>query len=151
MKPMTHVILSTASSAILYGMVRSLEVALGCLLIGIFIDIDHFLDYFMTYRRFSTLRVMYRRLLENRLHKFYLILHSYEIIFFLWFSVLLWNRNEWIIGVAWGMTVHLLCDQIAMSKISASPAVYLLTYRMARNFRIPRMLKDGTYKEVEED
>ena len=150
MRPHTHIIISAASSAALYTVLRSKAVAVGCFLTGVFIDIDHLLDYFMTYRKFSSLGIMYRRLSENRLHAFYLILHSYEFIFLLWVYVLRWNPNAWLIGIAWGATTHLICDQIAMSKISNS-GVYLLSYRVIHNFKIQRMLRAGTYGEIEDD
>lgn len=149
MSPTSHAIISTALGMMLYSITRSMQAVIGVFIGGVLIDADHLIDYFLTYKRFAPLKVMYRRLSEVRLYYLCLILHSYEIVIILWVLVFLFAGNRWLLGLAWGASVHLACDQLAFFK-KMRPGTYFLSYRLARKFRVPKVLKKGAFKEVED-
>lgn len=84
--------------------------ALVCLLSGIFIDIDHQLDFYLLFKRFTwSISELRDQLLEHNTHTFFCPLHSWEFIILL---VLLSYRFDVFIGAVVGVTVHIAVDII---------------------------------------
>jgi hypothetical protein len=97
---------------------------------GVFIDLDHLFDY-LIYSKFRfSVRDFFDTCYNYRLKKFYLILHSYEFLLLSWLAYSL-TKNEILLGISIGYTVHLVCDQFGNFTY---PFSYFLSYRIAKIF-----------------
>lgn len=124
---MTSCIISSAA----YFYVRSLEFALVSCAVGIFIDLDHFVDYFLNHKFSLKLKEIYRACDSLDLKKLYVVLHSYELAALLWLAIYLLSLPLMWSAVALGMTQHLIFDQIT-NPITARG--YFLLYRIFKRF-----------------
>ncbi len=137
MKLYHHSVLSLASSTTVYLFSSSLSAALACFLAGIFIDLDHFLEYFyyFGFRRFS-LRGFFRAANDHIYRKFFLFLHSYELAAVFWALSLAAIRRPWAWGFSLGFTLHILADHIYNP---CRYATYLLSFRLRHRFQGERI------------
>jgi hypothetical protein len=146
MKPAHHVIISGGVSAILAIWVKSPPAILACFLSGIFIDLDHYLDYYLERKE---LPLSYRKLVDfcNNDHKskLRLPLHSYELLLLLWISVFYFSLGVFWVGVAIGLTTHIICDEIFNP---LRPLSYFLIYRIRHGFNRKMIFKKGYFNEI---
>jgi hypothetical protein len=106
---------------------------------GVFIDIDHILDYYVNHRPTLDLKEIYNTCLSLNLNKVRLWLHSYELIILLWCGIFLVNLSDPWKALAIGMTQHLICDQLVNPVHIFG---YSLLYRMSKGFDKNALLKD---------
>lgn len=111
--------------------------ALGVLVGGILIDLDHFIDYFL-YRGFHVnLQDMFHLSYNNLFPRFYLLLHSYELLALVWIAIILFTRNKLALGIALGLTIHLIQDEVGNC---GNPLFYFLTFRAIKKFDGDKMV-----------
>ena len=138
-----HVIISTVLTTMFTIWFKSWSGGLACFLSGIFIDLDHNLDYLIWKRK---LPISYRKLIDflkdDHDAKLYLFLHSYELLAALWFCIFYLDLNELWLGMAVGLTVHMACDEYYNP---LRPLAYFLTYRFSRGFNRRKLFKKGYY------
>ena len=81
---------------------------LVCFLFGVFMDVDHELDFFIEYGRFT---LSARDLSEQMMNRRFSVLpfHSIEFILLL---CLLSYTYPWLIGAVIGVSVHLVFDKV---------------------------------------
>jgi hypothetical protein len=132
MKPDQHVTISVGSGVILGMLVRSWVAGAACCMVGIFVDLDHFLDYWLN-RGFSlNVEKLMDFCYNGTSRKFYDVLHAYEYIPLLcWLAVTPGYRNLGL-GMTIGYILHLLGDQLFNSHLSRW--TYFLTYRILHRF-----------------
>jgi len=144
MRPTHHVIISAGVSSIFALWVKSWGAVCACFLSGIFIDLDHHLDYWLAKKE---LPLSYKKLLDfctnDHRTKLYLFLHSYELLFLFWLSIYYFDLNVIWLGIAVGMTIHILCDEVANP---LRPLAYFLTYRMKNKFERKHFFKKGYHE-----
>lgn len=149
MKPTHHVIISGGVSAVFALWAQSWGAVVACFLSGIFIDLDHHLDYFIFKKE---LPLSYKKLVHFLRHehrsKLFLFLHSYEVLVLIWSAIFLLGLDLVWIGIAIGFTTHILCDE-AFNPIS--PRGYFLTYRAKNRFARKVFFKKGHHDETAED
>ena len=105
--------------------------ALGVLVGGILIDLDHFIDYFL-YRGFHiNLQDMFHLSNNNLFPRFYLLLHSYELLALIWIAIIWFTGNKLALGIAIGLTIHLVQDEIGNR---GNRLFYFLTFRAIKKF-----------------
>ena len=148
MKPSHHVVISAAVTSLFALWVRSWPALAACFLSGILIDIDHHLDYWFNEKKFP---FRYRDLVEfcsienkNR-GKLYLIFHSYELLFLFWWAVLYLQLGVIWLGMAIGLTVHMLFDQLFNP---LKRFAYFLTYRILVGFKRENLFDPSRYQKV---
>ena len=131
MTPSKHVVASGITSAGFAFITQSLPGAVACFLSGIFIDLDHLLDFYLIKRKMCwSLRELHDFCLNIKTGKIYLVFHSYELMAVLWISAYFYPNSIWI-GCLFGMSVHLLLDQVSNP---IYPWAYFLLYRMQLGF-----------------
>ena len=133
MKPAWHAVSSLSLSVILFNFTNSLSFSVTVFLSGIFIDLDHLLDYF----RINGLNLNLRTFLSTKdMHiqtkRLYLIFHGFDFAALL--SILVFTLISKEIGMAMflGMFLHLIMDQIFNPTISKW--AYFLVYRWKTGF-----------------
>jgi hypothetical protein len=109
MRPREHVIVSAVFGAGVYGLTGSRAMAVCSFLAGVFVDVDHFIDYWREHPGSLSWRDFYDTCVQFRLKKAYLFLHSPEILAVAAvFAYLL--RSRAVIGIALGLSQHFLFD-----------------------------------------
>ncbi len=130
MKLKNHLLISLPLSGAVYLLTRSVYSSLACFCMGVFIDLDHIFDYLL-YSNFKfSIRGFFDTCNGYKLKKFYLVLHSYEILILSW-ALYLVSRNKILLGFNIGYTVHLLVDQFANY---SKPLTYFFTFRLLNKF-----------------
>ena len=131
MKPTSHVVISLSVFTLLYLVFRSHLLALAAFLSGIFIDIDHLLDYFREHGFNLDVEKFVYFGTNYRYEKATIFLHSWEL--FLIYSVIVFisPANEILFGIFMGYLVHLIFDQFGNL---SRPLSYFLIYRWKNNF-----------------
>jgi len=126
-----HTILSTVVAGVLYAVFRSWELAAASVLAGVLVDLDHFMDYFIEYGPRADRTLFFRSFGAGLYRKIYIPIHGWEWIAIC--AVIAWlaDWNIWWIGMAVGLTHHLIADQIVNG---ASRFGYSLLWRAAHGF-----------------
>ena len=107
MKARHHIALSVALS-LPFLFVGECWMALTCLIFGVFIDVDHQLDFYLLFGRFTwSITELSEQLKERNTPVFFCPLHSWEFIILL---VLLSYWFDMFIGAVVSVTVHLITD-----------------------------------------
>ncbi len=138
MSPAKHIIVSLPLGAAVGFFTESFLAGLLCFLSGVFIDLDHLIEYTIHYgwriRNFKevylTCGKMANREEEGGVKKLYLILHAGEIAILLWIGFL-FSRNIYLLSIALGYSTHITMD--AMANV-VKPWAYFLTWRMKNGF-----------------
>ena len=135
MRVKEHILASSTLAIVFYYFTHSLPGAGLVLFSGIFIDLDHLFDFWITrpVNPFSIKEFMHpcKYMRENR--KVYVFLHNYELVIMLW--ILAWHFS-WppiILGIASGITLHLILDDIGNELITFS---YFFIYRAVKKFAV---------------
>ncbi|MDP8246719.1 MAG: hypothetical protein P9M00_01140 [Candidatus Tritonobacter lacicola] len=129
--------MSVAIGAIVYALTRSFAMALGVLVGGVLIDLDHFVDYFIYRGIHVNLKDMFHLSYNNLFPKFYLLLHSYELVALMWILVIFFIRNKLVTGLAIGFTIHIIQDEVGNC---GNPLFYFLTFRIFNKFDGDKMV-----------
>lgn len=129
----SHIVLSSALSCLFYFSTGRLNWVFLCILGGVFIDMDHLIDYFLYFgRRFSLMDFVHHSYLDSG--KVYIFFHSWELITILWGISFI---GSWLIPLAAGMTAHLIIDQFSWNKASL---FYFLLYRRHYGFSTEKLI-----------
>ena len=129
-----HLLLAAAISLAIYGTYKNIPYIVFFIAGAIFIDLDHFIDYFLYYGlRFNLKDFFTRGFLFSG--KIYIILHSWELCII---AAVLGAMLESVhlLFFSLGMFVHLIVDYFN----SRSILFHFLTYRIAKGFRIDELL-----------
>ena len=105
---------------------------------GIFVDLDHFIDYYICYKRgFQLDKFFACDYLKSG--KVYVFLHSWEIIILVGILGFLLRSGELMV-FALGFVLHLLVDNLQRKNLF----FYLLSYRIAKEFDTEILLPEIT-------
>jgi len=148
MSPVSHVIISAATSGIFWSFIPSWSGTLACFLSGIFLDLDHHFDYYLNKK---AIPLSYKKLLsfseKEKAGKPYLFLHSYELLALFWFSIFYFQWGPLWGGLAVGITVHIIADQLCNP---VRPLSYFLLYRIKHEFHRGKLLTEKHYQTLQE-
>ena len=142
-----HIAASAGISLGYQAAVHSWPATLSCFLSGILIDTDHYLEYWATIKKFP---FHYQDLInffyDTKQTKNYLIFHAYEYLIILWGSIAYFHLGNVWIGLAIGLTAHILFDQFTNP---GKPLFYFLTYRILNQFEKSKILTDKYFKNLD--
>ena len=140
MKPLGHAAITLTIGAILYNYSRSLEAFFALLVTGVFIDLDHYLDYVRERGiDFNFARVYKTCTSYRHFKKMALFMHSYESVLLFWSLILIFDLNVIWKYAALGWTLHLVIDQITNSVF---PFGYFFCFRVAKKFKACKIFID---------
>lgn len=132
-----HFAASTAISGILYALVGTWTITIASFVTGVFIDIDHLIDYMVVHGPRFQLKDFFSFFYDNRYTTVFLILHGWEWLFLMTFATWLSGWNPWFTGALIGWGQHMFFDKIFNTSLFRS---YSLLWRWSRGFdkkRIP--------------
>lgn len=131
MKLIQHIAISIGVSALVWACFRSSAAAMACFLTGVFLDIDHLIDYVVNYGLQFRVKRFFKAFEYEAFENIFIFLHSWEFIII--YLVLLW-LIDWkpvAIGAVIGIIVHLLLDHFFNNH---SKWAYFLSYRLFHRF-----------------
>ncbi len=132
MRLSNHIIASGLTSMAFGAVTKSWPGALVCFFSGILIDSDHFWEFYIHKKRWCfNLTELERFCQHGKVDRFYLILHSYELLLVLWAAISLFHLPVVWVGLVFGMTVHLIFDQFTNP---IWPLAYFWFYRRSLGF-----------------
>lgn len=142
MKLTSHIAISFSVSAVLYLVFHSYLLALSSFIFGIFIDLDHFIEYFRECGIKLDIKEFFQLAETYSFKKNFLILHSWELFIVFSLIVLFSSPNEMLFGVFIGYAFHLIFDQFGnLSK----PLSYSFIYRWKRDFLTEKIWRIGSH------
>ncbi|MCD4780444.1 MAG: metal-dependent hydrolase [Candidatus Omnitrophica bacterium] len=146
MKPIQHTWISACIGAGLGLWFKSWPASLMCLLSGVLIDLDHYVDYSIVKGEFP---FRYKDLVDfcknQRVGGLYIILHSFEFIIIFFILDYYYQFEVIWLCCAIGMAIHLLCDHLTNP---VRPLAYFLTYRLYYSFRKKHLYKKEYYAKM---
>lgn len=129
-----HFLASSILAIVFYYFTRSLAGTTAAFLAGVLIDLDHLFDFWKSKPNhpFSIKEFLHPCGYMDKNQKIYVPLHSYELLILLW---LFWslNHSHFLLGIALGMTLHLILDDIGNKLQTLS---YFFSYRVWKKFRV---------------
>jgi len=105
---------------------------------GFLIDADHLLDYALSYKLTFNARKIYETCEKLELKKFYLVLHSLEIVIILWAAIYIFSLGKFWQAIALGLTQHIVLDQFTNRM---RPFGYFFIYRLLNRFKKEKVLR----------
>ena len=138
-----HLFSAFLLSAWIYSITGNIFYVFICILGTIFIDLDHFIDYFLHFK--SGFRIG-EFLKCNYLHsgKVYLFFHAWEINLVVLLASIIFNSTALLILFI-SLSTHLLIDSLQRS----NPFTYFLLYRKYKNFQchilLPEVVRERSF------
>lgn len=128
MKSRYHILLSLIISITLFIMVKDLFAAITCFISGVFIDVDHLVDYWMLTGKLTRSTSELMETIEPY-DLIFIPLHSWEILLTL---MLLTPLYPILYGSTIGFLFHMIAD---LAFNHAKIEGYLFMYRVNQNWR----------------
>jgi hypothetical protein len=146
MMPVSHAAASGIVSAVFAYLTHSVVGTIVCFLSGIFIDLDHLIDFWIAKKKII---IDYPKLVSftglERGGKLFLVLHSFEFWLLFWVVIVYYQLNEVWVGLAVGGSAHLIIDQLANP---TKPLSLSLLYRWKHRFAKECIFRDDYYQEM---
>jgi len=141
-----HVIASMLISALVWWWLRSSAAALACFLMGVFIDLDHIVDFIYNNRRHFRVHRFFAAFEFEVLENIFVFLHSWEFAL-IWLALLLCVpdvRQPVALGIFIGFVTHLGLDNLFNRH---SRWAYFLLYRLRHGFAGKYYYGAGEYRK----
>jgi hypothetical protein len=136
MKLHHHTAFSTVISGILYIVFKSWGLAAACFISGIFIDLDHIIDYTREHGLPFNIKKFFRVNNKAQYNKILLLWHGWEWLILWGMAAWLTDWNPWITGAFIGFSNHLVLDTFYNSLNLKS---YSLLWRWRQDFDFDRI------------
>lgn len=132
MSPVKHAVISVVAGAGVAAWTQSWVAGLACVVSGVLIDADHHLDYWLANKKFPwTYKQLQAFCCPQETGKMYLFLHAFEWQIILWSVIVLFQPGAIWLGIAVGMSVHLIFDQFTNH---IQPWSYFIVFRAVNGF-----------------
>ena len=134
MKPPGHAIISLSIGGVLWAVTKSPYSMASAFFTGVFIDIDHLVEYYWWFVKEDNSRIIY-------------FFHSYELLVPAFLAGYFSGWDPVVLGASIAFLGHLLTDQIANP---VGPFGYFFTYRAMKKFQ-RRSIVNLEWPELQED
>ena len=132
MRITNHLIASTIFSSGVYLITKSPVIAASSFFVGIFLDLDHLIDYWRQHPGSLDVKHFVETCEKYRLKILTLFFHSYELLLIV-AALVYFTKSSLIFGAALGFAQHLLLDSIG-NKINSDYSSYFFIYRWKAGF-----------------
>jgi hypothetical protein len=132
-----HFILGLAVGLFNWWLMKSFWLGILGMMVNIFIDLDHLIEYLVFSRRFRLREFLSGAHFEEK-KKIFVVFHGWEYVILCFILWILTTRSVFLVlGIAIG--THLLFDQLTYE---LSPWTYFVTYRLKNKFAIKKICLD---------
>ena len=143
MKFQYHTAYSSLIAGILYLSFKSWNMALVCLLSGIFIDLDHIYDYIREFGFPFKVKDFFTAVDKDDIPRLTLIFHSWELVLLIGIIAWLTNWNPWITGLFIGFGHHIILDK---TNSGERLRTYSFWWRWKNNFEFEAIYSNSKKK-----
>ena len=140
MRTSGHIVVSATVAIFTYAQFGEIGPAIGSLLVGTLIDLDHVIDYIYAHGKKWDWKKFHAAYHENVSGKLYVPLHSYELLLVIFLLTLDSSLTAWRVGISLSLLSHFLCDQFFNPRRKFS--TYFLIHRIIHKFDTKKVLKD---------
>ncbi len=126
-----HIAASIIISGLLHAIFKSWTITTASFVSGVFIDLDHIIDYVITYGRRFDAKHFFHYFNNSQCKKSIFIFHGWEWLFIFAVIAKLTEWNPLPIGILIGCAQHLVLDQL-FNKTSA--LTYFFFWRWKHKF-----------------
>lgn len=135
---LVHLLITTLIAFFIWRRFRDFRLILVVFLFGIFIDIDHWFDYFAWFGlKINLVNFFNVASYVHQSGKVYIPLHGWEWLPIFWLAGKLIGRKIKMRGLEWAMTLsylgHLLWDNFSFTH---HPLAYSVFFRLKNNFSL---------------
>jgi hypothetical protein len=131
MKLHHHTAFSITIAGILYMIFKSWGLAIACLVSGIFIDLDHIIDYIREHGWPFKIKDFFQVHHKCQFNQIVLVWHGWEWIILWAAAAWLTGWNPWMTGALIGMSQHMLLDTLYNT---SNLFTYSFIWRWKQNF-----------------
>jgi len=131
MKVEQHIAVSVGVSGAIFVITRSWPITLSSLFVGIFLDLDHLIEYVREFGFRFNLKRFLNASYDRQYKKVVLILHAWEWIPLIAAAIWWTDWNPWVSGAAIGWLQHMFCDQLFNTP---KPWAYSILWRRIHHF-----------------
>lgn len=148
----THITLSLFVGFIIWKKLnKPISIFAATLLGGVFIDLDHLIDYFLAFGTKFNLFYFLKGYQFLKTEKIYIPLHSWELVI-IFFLIILFFMNfkrfitlrTLLLAFSISLFLHLSIDVFTNNML---PQSYFLTYRMQNNFNLKNLVTPSHYQK----
>ncbi|MCB4792244.1 MAG: hypothetical protein LHV68_10215 [Elusimicrobia bacterium] len=127
MKIPSHLIVSSVFSSGVYVITKSPVISVSSFVAGIFLDLDHLIDYWRQYPGSLDVRHFIEVCDKYRIKVLTLFLHSYELLIV--FAVVVYlTKSPLLLGLSLGLAQHIFLDTIG-NNLTENSLSYFFIYR----------------------
>jgi len=126
-----HAASSVVFSAILYAVFRSWPLTVSSFVTGVFVDVDHVVDYVAEHGARPDLKLFFRTCYDRNLKRARLVFHGWEWLILCSLGAWASGWNPWVTGATLGFGQHMLLDHLSNGP---SPLGYSLLWRLSVKF-----------------
>jgi len=137
MTPQYHAIASITISGILFLVFRSWGLAIASLISGIFIDLDHVLDYILEHGFHIDMKKFFHFFYGEKYKRLTLIFHGWEWLLILVAASWATGWYSWVTGLMIGWMHHMFLDKIFNISTFGS---YSFLWRLKNRFDTNKIL-----------
>lgn len=134
----THLFLSLLVGLLLYRHYKIRSLISLSLFVGIFLDLDHLIDYFLAveFSRFNLIDFLDTRSYFQEAGKMFIFFHGWEYVLgFLFLSGVIKKYRPWLLTIALAMLGHLVIDQFSFWSLTDQWILgYLIFWRWGNGF-----------------
>ncbi len=135
-------------SGTLYLIFKSWGLAISCFIMGIFIDLDHFIDYIRENGWSFKIKNFFQVCHTCQFNRIFLLLHGWEWLILWGIAAWLTDWNPWMVGAFIGFSQHIVLD-VFYNGSNLLP--YSLIWRWKKDFHFDTIfsnLKSRKYKNA---
>ncbi len=146
MKLHHHTAFSLAASGTLYLLTKSWGLAIASFIAGIFIDLDHFIDYFREHGINLDIKKFFRICKNAQFNKIILLFHGWEWLIVICTIAWCSGWDPLMTGIVIGLSHHMILDIFYNSK---NLRAYSIIWRWSKGFEFDTVFPNLTPKKYE--
>ncbi|MDD5750629.1 MAG: hypothetical protein PHU56_03205 [Candidatus Pacebacteria bacterium] len=144
MKPFRHIVASALLGLMFLIFIRPFWAALAAFLAGVFIDLDHLIDFWALKpdNLFSVKDFLDSEKHDRQAKWVFVFLHSWELIAALWLLAFIGHWPTLVTALAAGFTLHMIMDIANLRSPKMHPLTYSLIFRAVKKFKKTDLLAE---------
>ena len=138
MRPIYHIIASSVLAVLIYIFTRQVGVALLAFIVGVFVDLDHLIDFWALKpaNPFDVREFLDSEHYNQQSKHIFIFLHGWEWAGVLFALAYFYNWNIYLLVSAIALVLHLIIDTKNLSNGQKhSPFIYLFFFRLLKGFK----------------
>ncbi len=139
MRPLYHVIASLVLAFLVYILMRQIEVALFAFLVGVFVDLDHLIDFWVLEpsQPLSIKAFLDSERYGEQRKWIFLFFHGWEWVALLFVLAYYYNWNIYLLVAGVALALHFFMDikNLSRGPEKGHPFTYFFFFRLIKGFK----------------